>query len=268
MEDFITRLFTELEETWAVITSKFNWLDANKANKKLDNLPGDLTNTEKTAIRNKIDAAGITDISGLLFNPAYDSATHVFKMDMKGGGSFTIDFPIENLIENIELDDDNNLVLTFEDGTTVDVPLNALLVGVVKNVNGKTPNSSGVVTIGIGDIANLQATLDAKAMANLSNLPSNLSAAEKTAIRNKIGAGTGSGSVTSVGMSVPTGFSVTGSPVTSSGTLALSFATGYSLPTTAKQSNWDKAYQHSLDMGDANVGIPDWSTELENQINF
>ena len=54
--------------------------------------------------------------------------------------------------------------------------------------------------------------------------------------------GSGSGSVTSVGMTVPTGLSVTGSPITSSGTLAVSFATGYSIPTTAKQSNWDTAY--------------------------
>lgn len=45
--------------------------------------------------------------------------------------------------------------------------------------------------------------------------------------------------VTSVGMSVPTGFSVTGSPITSSGTIAINFASGYSLPTTAKQSAWD-----------------------------
>lgn len=51
-----------------------------------------------------------------------------------------------------------------------------------------------------------------------------------------------SSGVTSVGLSAPTGFSVTGSPVTSSGTLALAFASGYSLPTTAKQTNWDTAY--------------------------
>lgn len=50
------------------------------------------------------------------------------------------------------------------------------------------------------------------------------------------------GTVTSVGLSVPTGFKASGSPVTSSGTLALSFANGYSLPTTAKQGNWDTAY--------------------------
>ena len=48
-----------------------------------------------------------------------------------------------------------------------------------------------------------------------------------------------SGTVTSVGLSAPTGFSVSGSPITGSGTLALTFASGYSLPTTAKQTEWD-----------------------------
>lgn len=52
----------------------------------------------------------------------------------------------------------------------------------------------------------------------------------------------GGGTVSSVGLSVPTGFSVSGSPVTTSGTLALSFASGYSLPTTASQTNWNSAY--------------------------
>lgn len=57
------------------------------------------------------------------------------------------------------------------------------------------------------------------------------------------------GTVTSVAMSVPTGFSVAGSPITTNGTLALSFATGYSLPTTAKQGNWDSAYNHVTNNG-------------------
>lgn len=52
----------------------------------------------------------------------------------------------------------------------------------------------------------------------------------------------GGGSVTSVGLTVPTGFSVSNSPITTSGDIALSFATGYSLPTTVKQTNWDDAY--------------------------
>lgn len=50
------------------------------------------------------------------------------------------------------------------------------------------------------------------------------------------------GTVTSVAASVPAGFVVTGSPITSSGTLAIAFDTGYALPTTAKQTNWDTAY--------------------------
>lgn len=48
--------------------------------------------------------------------------------------------------------------------------------------------------------------------------------------------------VTSVGMTVPTGFSVSPATISSNGTFAITFASGYSLPTTAKQSNWDTAY--------------------------
>jgi len=50
------------------------------------------------------------------------------------------------------------------------------------------------------------------------------------------------GTVTSVALTVPTGLTVSGSPVTSSGTLAVSFDTGYAIPTTSSQSNWDTAY--------------------------
>jgi hypothetical protein len=52
----------------------------------------------------------------------------------------------------------------------------------------------------------------------------------------------GGGGVTSVDMSVPTGLSISGSPITTSGTLALTFAAGYSIPLNTKQSNWDDAY--------------------------
>jgi hypothetical protein len=52
----------------------------------------------------------------------------------------------------------------------------------------------------------------------------------------------GLGSVSSVAMTVPTGLSVSGSPITSSGTLAVTYTAGYAIPTTAKQTNWDIAY--------------------------
>ena len=56
------------------------------------------------------------------------------------------------------------------------------------------------------------------------------------------GGGTGSGTVTSVAMSVPTGFQISGSPITSAGTLALTFTSGYALPTTADVSKGVTAY--------------------------
>lgn len=52
----------------------------------------------------------------------------------------------------------------------------------------------------------------------------------------------GTGTVTSVALSAPTGLTVTGSPVTTSGTLALTYTAGYSIPTDTKQTNWDTAY--------------------------
>lgn len=56
------------------------------------------------------------------------------------------------------------------------------------------------------------------------------------------GGGTGGGTVTSVAMSVPTGFHISGSPITSAGTLALTFASGYALPTTDDVSKGVTAY--------------------------
>lgn len=52
----------------------------------------------------------------------------------------------------------------------------------------------------------------------------------------------GTGSVSSVGLSVPTGLTVSNSPITTSGTIAVTYTAGYSIPTTTKQSNWDTAY--------------------------
>lgn len=51
-----------------------------------------------------------------------------------------------------------------------------------------------------------------------------------------------SGTVTSVAATVPTGLTVSGSPITTSGTLAIALQSGYSIPTTTKQTEWDTAY--------------------------
>lgn len=56
----------------------------------------------------------------------------------------------------------------------------------------------------------------------------------------------GSGTVTSVDMSVPVGLLVSGNPITTTGTLSVTFDTGYSIPTTTSQTNWDTAYSNYL----------------------
>jgi len=53
---------------------------------------------------------------------------------------------------------------------------------------------------------------------------------------------TTTGTVTSVAASVPTGLTVSGSPVTTTGTIAIAYDTGYAIPTTAKQTQWNTAY--------------------------
>jgi hypothetical protein len=70
------------------------------------------------------------------------------------------------------------------------------------------------------------------------------------------------GSVTSVAMSVPTGLQVSGSPITTSGTFAVTLQSGYSIPTTSKQTEWDTAYSwgnHAtagyLDSADIGVSV-------------
>ena len=72
------------------------------------------------------------------------------------------------------------------------------------------------------------------------------------------------GTVTSVAMTVPTGLSVSGTPITTSGTLALTMAAGYSIPTTASQTNWDSAYTQRLqwDGGSTNLVAATGRTSL------
>ena len=57
------------------------------------------------------------------------------------------------------------------------------------------------------------------------------------------------GTVESVAMEVPTGFTVANSPITTVGTFVIDFDAGYHLPTTLKQTQWDTAYgwgDHSI----------------------
>lgn len=75
------------------------------------------------------------------------------------------------------------------------------------------------------------------------------------------------GTVTSVDMSVPIGFEVAGNPVTTAGTLALTFAEGYSLPTIAKQIDWDTAYSNRI-VSLTTLGTSGAATLISNVLNI
>lgn len=75
------------------------------------------------------------------------------------------------------------------------------------------------------------------------------------------------GTVTSVSMTVPTGLNISGSPITTSGTLALTFTAGYSIPTTASQTNWDTAYTNRIDTV-TTLGTSGAATLLSNSLNI
>jgi len=74
-------------------------------------------------------------------------------------------------------------------------------------------------------------------------------------LATKIGFPAGTGTVTSVAMTTPTGLTVTGSPITTSGTLALSLTAGYVIPTTTEETNWNTAFTDRLKWDGGATGL-------------
>jgi hypothetical protein len=141
------------------------------------------------------------------------------------------------------------------------------VVNLVTDLAAKAPLASptftGTVTVPNASFANAKlanvatATIKGRATAG-TGAPEDLTATQATALLNTFttslkglapasGGGTtnflradgtwaapaGGGTVTSVGMSVPTGLSVAGSPITGAGTFAVSLTAGYVIPTQA-----------------------------------
>ena len=126
------------------------------------------------------------------------------------------------------------------------------------NVTVTGGSISGITDLAVAD-GGTGASTAANARVNL--LPSYTSNGSKVLALNSgatdvewISAG-GSGTVTSVAMTVPTGLSVTGTPITASGTLAITFSSGYSIPTTSSQTNWDTAYTDRLKWDGGSTGL-------------
>lgn len=127
-------------------------------------------------------------------------------------------------------------VTSTGDGATV-IANNA--VTNAKAADMATATIKGRATAGTGDPEDLTATQATALLNTFTTSLKGLAPASGGGTTNYLRAdGTwaapaGGGTVTSVGMTVPTGLSVSGSPVTGSGTLAVTLAAGYVIPTQA-----------------------------------
>ncbi|MDB5204254.1 MAG: hypothetical protein JWP09_282 [Candidatus Taylorbacteria bacterium] len=90
-----------------------------------------------------------------------------------------------------------------------------------------------------------------------------------------LGLGGSGGTVTSVDLSVPTGLTVSGGPVTTSGTFALGLQSGYTIPLLASTTEWNSAYSNRITSASSPLSIAnnvislstggDWAGTLDGQ---
>ena len=145
---------------------------------------------------------------------------------------------------------------------------------IVAAVTNSGPGGSGSLFVRVSANPNLQSLSDVYAPSPIANgqiligdgsqarwESTTLTAGTNVSITNGAGSITINatdqyvGTVTSVAMTVPTGLTVSGSPITSSGTLAVGLQSGYSIPTTASQTNWDTAYTDRLKWDGGATGL-------------
>ena len=111
----------------------------------------------------------------------------------------------------------------------------------VRTAYDENPISSGLIKVAYTNTnTNIRVTYD------VTNVTMNSVDSSPVYVSLDYSASGAATNLTSVGLSMPTGFSVANSPLVQSGTLDVSYASGYSLPSDAEQATWDTAYNRSL----------------------
>ena len=168
----------------------------------------------------------------------------------------TINTALDDIVLEINSNADGTNAITLQEGGFAVGATTVTVTGAEFNVlDGDTAATSTTVVDADRVVFNDAGTMKQVAMSDL---------------KTYINASVGTGSVTSVAMTVPTGLSISGSPITTSGTLAVSLQSGYSIPTTSSQSNWDTAYgwgDHST-QGYAVGTIPTNNNQLTNGAGY
>lgn len=215
MGDFITRLFAEIQELLTVIAVKMNLLDTNKANKNLDNLPSNLTPTEKTTIRTKIGAIDSAVLDAYIPKTEKGSANGVATLDGTGRVP-AVQLPsfVDDVVDLVDF--------------VATAPTSGMVAGQKRYITG----TKKIFT-------------STSATAGTSSDPE----ADKIYVR----------------LSTNTTYRWSGSDMIQ---LDSGLALGETSSTAYRGDRGKIAYDHAIAMGDANSAIPDWSTQLENQVNF
>ena len=168
----------------------------------------------------------------------------------------TINTALDDIVLEINSNADGTNAITLQEGGFAVGATTVTVTGAEFNVlDGDTAATSTTVVDADRVVFNDAGTMKQVAMSDL---------------KTYINASVGTGSVTSVAMTVPTGLSISGSPITTSGTLAVSLQSGDSIPTTSSQSNWDTAYgwgDHST-QGYAVGTIPTNNNQLTNGAGY
>lgn len=140
---------------------------------------------------------------------------------------------------DILIGDDGSIIELDNDGTIGQV-LTSNGAGFLPTWEGAGGGGGQVDTVAGGtgidvnsaDPINPVVALNAASIASLALADSALQSGDNISeLNNNLGFTTNTGTVTSVDLSVPTGLAVTGNPVTTSGTIAMSLSAGYVIPT-------------------------------------
>lgn len=232
---------------------------------------------KKSAVTNKAPVAGDLSYGELALN--YEDGKLYFKNASNVIKSFTIDDSVVTLTGTQTLTNKTLTSPTITGGT-----INNVVIGGTTAAAGSFTTVTGSGIVSGSELTSTNASGDEGGQINLAKPPNatiaggvtidvyqnrlrffvqggdargayiDLSGTSAGVGTNLVSAG-GGGTVTSVGLTVPTGLTVTGSPITTSGTLAITLTSGYSIPTTASQTNWDTAYTDRLNWNGGSTGL-------------
>ncbi len=184
-----------------------------------------------------------------------DGAWYALAMGVSGGGGTVTDFTagdLSPLFTSSVSTSTSTPALTF---TLTDQVANTVLAGPTTGADA-APTFRVLVAADIPSLSGVYQPLNAN-LTSISALTTTsygldfLELADGVAARTYIGAGTGSGTVTSVAMTMPSGFSVAGSPVTTSGTLAVTITSEVTFNNLAKIGGDDGSGRGRLALWDS-----------------